>query len=135
VSTPAHELKRLQREVKEGQKLLVQLRQQQAALDDQLVKAQQSLAAAQEEIERLTRSGGVVVVSEHAFLRYFQRVLGINLDEQRASILPLDVELQILHLGDGTYPVDFADGRGCVSHHVVVKGGVVVTILGDDERK
>lgn len=59
-----------------------------------------------------------LIVSEHAMLRYFERVVGFNLDDVRRTILPDSVREQVGTLGDGVYP--------CGGHSVLVRGRVVV---------
>jgi len=63
-------------------------------------------------------------VSEHAVLRYVERVLGIDIDEIRCSILTDEVANQIRQLGSGRFPL----GNG---FKAVVKQNVVVSIIGD----
>lgn len=67
-------------------------------------------------------------VSEHAFLRYFQRVEGYDLNEIRNKILPTDTLKIIDVLGkSGIYPVE--------NFKVVLKDNTVVTILTGDEKE
>lgn len=61
-----------------------------------------------------------LIVSEHAMLKYIERLYGVDLDELKGLILT-DSLKQMAKMGDGRYPLD-----GCKA---VVKGGVVVTIL------
>ena len=64
-----------------------------------------------------------VVVSEHALLRYFERVMGYNLDEIKDKILNDEIKEQMELLGkNGTFP----NKEG---FKLKVKKGVVVTII------
>jgi len=65
---------------------------------------------------------GQVPVSEHAIVRYFERVLGYDLDEIRAAIMPEIIERSAAVLGNGIFPV----GQ---THRLRVHRGVVVTVL------
>lgn len=71
-----------------------------------------------------TLTAGPPTVSEHALLRYVERVLGYNLDILRATILPPSIQAQIETLGAGTYPVHHPGG----GFRIVVKNNVVVTL-------
>lgn len=64
---------------------------------------------------------GEIVVTEHAFLRYFERVLGMDLEEIRKKIVTPEIELQIKTLKSGVFP-----GEG---YRLRVKDGAVVTLL------
>lgn len=111
----------------------------------QLSKAQSELAAKQQEIagkkreivakEKLIKELKVkisnlkddknVIVSEHAILRYFERVLGFDLAEIQSKILTDSVQDLIGKLGSnsGQYPVK----EGGFS--VVLKEKTIVTII------
>lgn len=60
-----------------------------------------------------------IVVSEHAMLRYLERIHGIDLEEVKREILSDKIREQIVTLGDGAYP------NGDIV--VRVKGNTVVT--------
>ncbi|HEY7866793.1 MAG TPA: hypothetical protein VIC51_12410 [Psychromonas sp.] len=67
------------------------------------------------------KHSGEPIVSEHALLRYMERVLGIDLDEYRKKILSDNVLKQVNTLGgNGTFAND--------GFQVVMKDNVVVTI-------
>jgi len=81
------------------------------------------LAGIREQLATLKRrSASELIVTEHAMLRYLQRVRGVDLTEVAAAIFPSKVRDQVAELGDGLYPVD--------GFKVRVKGGVVVTVIG-----
>jgi hypothetical protein len=80
----------------------------------------ESIKRLKEEIEKL--KGGSPKVSEHAILRFFDRVLGYDLKAIEALILSEDVLALIDKLGgSGTYP-----GNG---FSVVMKDYTVTTII------
>ena len=62
-------------------------------------------------------------VSDHAIVRYFERVLGYNIKEIKKKILPDPFKTVVNKFGNGKYPIG--------SHHVIVEGGRVVTIYGE----
>lgn len=73
-----------------------------------------------EKIEEMKK--GDLKVSEHAILRYIERVLGIDLKEIEKNILNCVPDSQEV-LGNGTYP--------CGEYKVVVKENTVVTIINE----
>lgn len=84
-----------------------------------------TLKAINQRIDMLTKDSEVLTVSEHAIIRYIERVLGINIDEVVEKILPSkEVEL-IKELGNGRYPIQNGEFK------VVVRNGVVVTVHKD----
>lgn len=73
-----------------------------------------------------SKAEGNIVVSEHAMLRYIERVLGINLDELQQKILS-DSEAKIVSaMGNCTYPRD--------GFKIKIQNGTVVTVIGEDEN-
>lgn len=61
-------------------------------------------------------------VSEHAYLRYFERILGFNLKDIEGKMLTDDVKRMIATLGNsGEYPAG--------NFSVRLKNGVVVTVI------
>lgn len=78
--------------------------------------------ALQEEINELKKEEGLIL-SEHATLRYLERVELIPIDQVKEKIIT--DELVRLHnvLGNGTYPV------GDTGVSVVIKNNVIITIV------
>lgn len=62
-----------------------------------------------------------ISVTEHALLRYFERVLGFDLEEIKEKILSEELEEHIDTLVSGKFPI--GDGK-----YAVVKNRVVITI-------
>lgn len=73
----------------------------------------------EQEIESNTAKAPVV--SEHALLRYIQRLYGVDLDEVSSQILTPSTVAAIKTLGSGKYPLE-CGGKA------VVKGNTVVSI-------
>ncbi len=65
------------------------------------------------------------VVSEHAILRYLERVLNIDIDAVRSAIMPAKTKHLVGQFRSGEFPTD-EDGV-----RAVAKNGVVVTIIKD----
>ena len=60
-------------------------------------------------------------VSDHAIMRYFERVMGYDIDEIKAEIINQEVVSQVRVLGKSGR---FSNGR----FHVVMEDGVVATV-------
>jgi predicted RNase H-like nuclease (RuvC/YqgF family) len=123
------ELKHLQRRLDESRATVKALKDEKQALDDKINKEQATINKLQKDIERIksaAANNGKLVISEHAILRYFERVMGVNLDEIKKKIAPDSVMTAIRTVGNGTFPTD--------THRIRVKDGVVITILTDDEQ-
>jgi len=72
------------------------------------------------QLEKLTTSPKEVVVTEHAILRYIERVYGIDLDEIRQRMLGGNVLALIDQFGSGKIP--------CEGGRLIVKDRTVVTV-------
>lgn len=110
-------------DIKDLKKSLVQLEKEREAF---VQSTQLNKASLDKRIEQLQRKISLIEqpikVSDHAVLRYLERVLGLNLDDVRAEILSSGVEAQIRQLGSGKYPLK---GGG----KAVVNGNVIVTVI------
>jgi hypothetical protein len=65
-------------------------------------------------------------VSEHALLRYLERVYNLSMEEIKEAIMPKDIIPVVKKLGSGKIPVGD-------SHKLIVKNMVVVSVVCDDE--
>lgn len=104
---------------------------------EELNKAKERVAVAQQDCRQLQKRLDVLnqqlkeatvvpTVSEHAILRYLERVLGLDMEEVKESILPPASRQLVEHYRSGKFPT------GEEGVHAVVKNGVVVTILADE---
>jgi TolA-binding protein len=105
---------------------LDQLKQDQAKVSREITTLSEQLKNIQTEIESL-KSPEEILITEHAILRYLERVKGIDIEAIKQEILPKNVRDQAMVLGgsSGKYPT--------ATHTVIVKTGVVVTIIPKDE--
>jgi hypothetical protein len=62
-----------------------------------------------------------LLVSDHAMIRYMERVMGLDLEDLKAEISNIDMAAHA-QLGDGNYPIK------AISARAVVKDGVIVTV-------
>ncbi len=74
------------------------------------------------EISDIRKSQEDIVVTDHAFLRYLERAMGIEVDELKEQMVPDNVEITMKRMGSGKYPL----GNGL---HAVVKGNTIVTVV------
>lgn len=65
---------------------------------------------------------GKPIVSEHAILRYLERVGGMNMEQIKNFILNEEALSYISSMGDGTYPIENR-------FNIVVKNNTIITIL------
>lgn len=69
-----------------------------------------------------------IKVSDHAIVRYMERILGVNIGNIRKAILTDTVRIYVDTLGpSGTYPAS-------EKHRVRIENGIIVTVLGPNEN-
>ena len=117
-------------ELKRLQTLETQLRVEIGQLEDELDRLRKKTKEVKDRAQGVNRrikelSQTDVVVTEHAMLRYVERVLGIDLDRVKRALLPPRVQEQVLALRTGEFPVPIYDGRQC---RLIAKDGVIITI-------
>ena len=96
-------------------------------LNNKLQSAERNLGKIREEIKKL-KEGSKIIVSEHAMLRYIERVLGIDLKEIERRILTDEVKEQYKIVGNGRFPIND-------EFRVLIRDNVVVTITGVEKNK
>lgn len=123
------ELKYLTRRLEDAKSALRVLKDERSELDNKIRKEQETVTRLDKEIGRLKSSntGKAAIVSEHALLRYFERVLNFDLDKIKRDLMPEGVEKAIKTMGSGTFPT--------TTHRLKVKNGIVVTVLTDDDKE
>lgn len=60
-------------------------------------------------------------VSDHALIRYMERIMGLDLENLRSEISNVNVSAY-KQLGDGNYPIHNVKARA------VIKDGIIVTV-------
>ena len=96
-------------------------------LNNKLQSAERNLGKIREEIKKV-KEGNKIIVSEHAMLRYIERVLGINLKEIEKCILTDEVKEQYKIVGNGRFPIND-------EFRALIRDNVVVTITGVEKNK
>lgn len=117
----ATELKRLQSNLVKANEELTHLFSEKAKVSNAVNKATQVVNNISKKIKQLTARSNPIVVTEHATLRYIERVVGINLDDIHNIILNDEVKAKVKAFGNGKYEVE-----GGFS--VVVKENTIVTV-------
>lgn len=96
-------------------------------------KMQSQKSKMEKEIHRLRKQHRRLLfdpeVSDHAIVRYFERTLGVNIDDVKKQIVNQNVINGYRAMGDGKYPIGNSD------HHVIIESGVVVTIVPNKFKK
>ena len=117
-------LKQLNRRKAVIEQELYDIRRKQSIVQKNLNEKMDELKSIQKKIEQLTLRE--IVVSEHAIIRYLERVKGINMDEIRREILTDKVRMVIDTISSGSIPIND-------SMTLKVVNRVVTTVLTDTE--
>lgn len=81
-----------------------------------------------QKINNLVKSKSDLIISEHAIIRYIERVMKIDIEEINKMILPEDAVSFVKKNGDGKFPIN--DGQ----FMVVIKNGVIVTVITNENE-
>jgi hypothetical protein len=108
---------------------LALLRAELSGLDQKIRAATREQSSIDAQIRKLKESTKVrpVIVSEHAILRYLERVKGIDLDQVKKEIAPEHILGRIRAMGAGEYPVGG-------THTLKVTDSTIVTVLTKEEK-
>lgn len=80
-------------------------------------------------VERLERqlSAGGLVVTEHAMVRYIERVLGIKPEDIAERVAPMRMRASLAELKNATVPIDG-------THRIVIRDGAIASVLPLNEN-
>jgi chromosome segregation ATPase len=126
VSTHA-ELKSLEVQKSELSSELSRLRVKERELIEELRQKTAKLSEVNKSIERLRRKTHGIIVTEHALLRYLERVMNLDMEDLKRDICGVDPSSLQLE-GNVTFPV----GQ---THRIVVRDNSVVTVLTKDGQQ
>lgn len=101
---------------------MVQLRESSKAAQRAFSDAQSQLASVNAQIESMRSASKEIVVSEHAILRYLERVKGLDLDSIRKEIISEETSIMAKAMGNGSYPIHNG-------FKVVIKDMTVVSVV------
>lgn len=108
-------MKKSQRELRKARQRLAQLDRYQFDTDGERQAIERKIASLEAE----------PCVSDHAIVRYIERVYGIDIEAIKAELLTEDAREQIKIVGSGKIPSG--------PFTLVVKRGTVVTVLTEEE--
>ena len=77
-------------------------------------------------IESLKQKDSKTIITEHAILRYLERIIGIDIEAVKKEILPEEVEQLIKVMPNGTFQ--------CITHKIVVKDNTIVTVIETEKE-
>jgi len=106
---------KLEAEVSEKRDVMSQANREYSLSDKELKRVTTRIKDFEQSIKDMT-------VTDHAMVRYFERVLGIDIEEVKKQILTENVVTMARSLGNGKYPIE----NGC---RVIVQNNSVVTIV------
>jgi predicted nucleic acid-binding Zn-ribbon protein len=97
-------------------------------LNKKIRDTEERLKAVENQIRHFSEDTESIVVSEHAMLRYLERVQGVKREDIRKAILPPNTEAIIKKLKSGTFPVDGQDFK------LRAKNGTIITLIAPEEE-
>lgn len=116
------DIKKLKAELAEQSQILFTLSEQQDLRKKKLEKLEA-------ELERCNKQERGITVTDHAIVRYIDRVLGINIEDIKKEITPKYIQENAEGMWDTQVPV-VSNGKDC---RVVIRDGHVVTITTEDK--
>ena len=122
-TTDSQELKRLQSLLNQLQLDFKTLQESQSRLKMENETKRKQIQEVEEKIQTLKGSHETIIISEHAIIRYLERVYGLDLEKIKEEILPASIAVQAKRIGNGRY--------GVTGHTVLIKDNVAITVLTD----
>ncbi|HZF69394.1 hypothetical protein [Sulfuricurvum sp.] len=120
----SQELKRFQSLHHQLQLELKALHESGTRLKMEIETKEKQIKEIEEKIHKLKGTDAHIIVSEHAIIRYLERVYRLDLEKIKQEILPERIAVQAKVIGNGRYWV--------IDHTLLIKDNVVVTVLTDD---
>lgn len=115
----SHELKGLQVRLEKKKAELKLLKEDKEDLDSKYLTCKYDVDTLKKRVDEFSKETKITV-SEHALLRYIERVNGVDLNAIREKILTSSLVSSIKAMGNGKHPLD-----GC---RAVVVNNTIVTI-------
>jgi DNA gyrase/topoisomerase IV subunit A len=105
------------------------LTQEKKALQNEIALKEKQLKKYKDELESLKKNSNEVIVSEHAIIRYLQRIYKLDLEKLEDEILTDDIKEKIKMFGSGSYNSD--------DFGIKVVDNIVVTVFDkiDDNKQ
>ena len=118
-------IKELESRLVREKQALSRLKSERSQLDRDICSRNARVDSLKKQLDVVRSTSENVIVSEHAILRYLERVEGIDIEAIKHKMVSQSAEKQIKALGSGVFPVG-------VSHKLRVRKGYVVTVLTED---
>lgn len=116
--------KQLQSQIAQLQKKLDSLKQSRGNLDNEISTTVSKLQRVEQDLKRISHESKEPVVSEHAIIRYLERVKKIDIEQIKREILTDDIKKYIEKLNSGKFPEK--------NFMAVVRKKIVITIIPKD---
>jgi hypothetical protein len=94
------------------------LKEQKKLVEKEISVLEDSLKSLEQKIEKIQNSD--LIVSEHAIIRYIERVIGINIEEIVEKIATEKMKKMVECCGNGLYPSENGEYKLKISNNVVV---------------
>lgn len=114
------EEEKAQSELKEVKKELEELHLEMKSLGNQM-NDKKSVAGNLRKKLKDAEKAKKIHITDHALLRYIERILGIDVEQIRNEILTEETRYQVFVLGDGKYPVNN-------DHYVIIRDNALITV-------
>lgn len=116
---------KIKKSIHDLEKQKINIIKKRAQCDLDLDRVQTSLKKRQKEL--VDYKEAPLEITEHAKLRYLERISGIPMDTLEEAILPKEIEEELREKGDGKFKVN--------DHIIVVASGRVVTVHEHDPKR
>lgn len=123
----AQDLKQLQTRLAKSAARQKSLKDEVASLENQLRECNTEIKELNKRIDAISKQRLEPVLTEHALLRYLERVKGVDLKAIHEEILTPEVKHQIGVIGSGSFTQN--------GYRLIVKQGIVITIENVGERQ
>lgn len=117
------DVKQLNERLKKERQKAELLRFEILPIQQELSKSLLNIKELEEKIKEISKID--LQVSDHAIVRYFERVLRYNIEDVKSSILTDEIRAYNDTMGNGKYPVKYGDDE----YQVVVKNGSLITVI------
>ncbi len=118
------ELKRLTVLLEKLEGEMEALKMQKVSIGQEIQAKNTQVIKVKNELKKLNKKSDNLIVSEHAILRYLERVKKVDLELLCGEILTKEVIENYMQLGDGKYPINN-------EYKVVIKDNVVLTVIDE----
>ena len=125
-------LSELEQEKVETEKEIELLGAQEKLASQRLAKARSRLGQLNTQIKRAKVRPKGDIVSDHALVRYAERIAKTDIEALKEIVCPPSVREQISILGNGEFPVEV---DGVISHWLYVRGGIVTTVTVNNQQE